>query len=531
MPLPDGIIDSSNLCSQAVVERVLADQSVSSVKIANDIQSDNFSAGSAGWKIFRNTGAAEFQDVIIRGTLNASDLSAGTINASTITITNINASNISTGTLSASRIAANSLAISKISGGTYGNADITFSSGSDLISSNFSAGSAGWKISGNGDAEFNNVTVRGTLFATDGTNTINIDPAGFSATNAFIEFDIGQDTELPILQGSLAGGSSGISLLSGLDGAGSNSSIGVSQDFIFINAGTAGSNVFSSSKFAMQVVIEGKPGDASLPGYAFSGDPDTGMYRKTTNEIGFSIGGSLRFRIGPDLEGRQTTGNFHIENSSTPSVTVPTYSFFGDTDTGMYRVGANQIGFAIGGSVGARIFTGGEIIAGGSTGGSVSIPAFTFHTDTNTGMYRHGADEVGIAAGGATMARFKNTTTDEIHMQPIYDNATTGDDTVGVTVTGLLRRQTSALKYKRNIQPMPSLADIELVPVEYDTIPTDAAENGDHHRYGLIADWIQTQLPDACTYNAEGEVENFQDRAVLAILAAKINRLEAQHGT
>jgi|GEM_PF-3368248 hypothetical protein len=45
-----------------------------------DILSANFVAGTSGWRI-RYDGSAEFQNVIVRGTLNADDIVAGTINA------------------------------------------------------------------------------------------------------------------------------------------------------------------------------------------------------------------------------------------------------------------------------------------------------------------------------------------------------------------------------------------------------------------------------------------------------------------
>jgi hypothetical protein len=49
------------------------------IQVSDDIESDNYVAGSAGWKIERDTGNAEFQNATIRGTLNASDISTGTI--------------------------------------------------------------------------------------------------------------------------------------------------------------------------------------------------------------------------------------------------------------------------------------------------------------------------------------------------------------------------------------------------------------------------------------------------------------------
>ncbi len=38
----------------------------------------------------------------------------------------------------------------------------------NIQTSNFVTGSTGWQIKGNGDAEFNNVTIRGTIYATAG---------------------------------------------------------------------------------------------------------------------------------------------------------------------------------------------------------------------------------------------------------------------------------------------------------------------------------------------------------------------------
>ena len=129
MPTPDGQIDSSNLCSQAVVERVLGDESVTSLKIFNTLQSDNFSSGSAGWQIRRDTGAAEFQDITARGAITATSGELQTLSV--------------TGSLTLS--------------------------GSALIkSSNYSAGSAGWQIEADGEAELNTVIVRGSVFATAG---------------------------------------------------------------------------------------------------------------------------------------------------------------------------------------------------------------------------------------------------------------------------------------------------------------------------------------------------------------------------
>lgn len=196
------------------------------------IKSYNYSSGSAGW-IINTDGSAEFANATVRGTLNASDITSGTLDASSISVTNLNADNISTGTLNVDRlpsittselnftpvtstdviakinassegitINANRLTLTgvlsvgdDITSGSVGGIDI---SSSAIQSSNYSdtAGSeAGFKIESDGDAFFNDVTVRGNLSgtiseATDVTDTITLGTGGKIRTktgNTYVE--------------------------------------------------------------------------------------------------------------------------------------------------------------------------------------------------------------------------------------------------------------------------------------------------------------------------------------------------------
>lgn len=139
-------------------------------------------------------------------------------------------------------------------------------------------------------------------------------------------------------------------------------------------------------------------GSAALPSIAFSGDPDTGLYNLAADTIGFSAGGTARFAISTtSVSG--TLPYLQIDGS----VSAPSYTFTDDTDTGVYRAGANLLRFAAGGS---------DIVKLSTTfatfnfpifvqDGSNSAPAYSFEGDTNTGIYRPATDTVGIAAGGA----------------------------------------------------------------------------------------------------------------------------------
>lgn len=55
----------------AVDGEAVLDETIAAIKFTASIQSDNYVAGVSGWKIFRSTGSAEFNDITARGTLYA----------------------------------------------------------------------------------------------------------------------------------------------------------------------------------------------------------------------------------------------------------------------------------------------------------------------------------------------------------------------------------------------------------------------------------------------------------------------------
>lgn len=90
-------------------------------------------------------------------------------------------------------------------------------------------------------------------------------------------------------------------------------------------------------------------GSASAPSLTFAEDTDTGIYRVTTNNIGFATNGTLHWKISQsgNLSNESGTGEMYHQDGT---VALPAYSFASDIDTGIYRPGANSIGFAAGGS-------------------------------------------------------------------------------------------------------------------------------------------------------------------------------------
>src|SRR5690606_1267632 len=88
--------------------------------------------------------------------------------------------------------------------------------------------------------------------------------------------------------------------------------------------------------------------------------------------------------------------------------------------------------------------------------------------------------------------------------------------------SGQMQRSTSARKYKTEITYDPEqLLAVELRPAKFYRPDDDA------WYYGFIADDLAEEDPLLGTFDPDtGEIENYDQRAVMAVMAAKINRLE-----
>jgi len=104
-------------------------------------------------------------------------------------------------------------------------------------------------------------------------------------------------------------------------------------------------------------------GTDALPSMGFSGDPDTGIYWVAANEFGVTAGGSRKLSIKPgevqfhDHLVMYVTGKQIRASDGSDSKTAPSYSWNGDTDTGMYSSNTNEITFSAGDNDRMRINT------------------------------------------------------------------------------------------------------------------------------------------------------------------------------
>jgi hypothetical protein len=90
-----------------------------------------------------------------------------------------------------------------------------------------------------------------------------------------------------------------------------------------------------------QSVYSGGNGTAANPTVTFNSNSNTGMYRVAANDIGFTTNGTLRF----DISTTAITSTLPHVNP-VGAVGTPSYTFTGDTTTGFYRSSAGEVSFA-----------------------------------------------------------------------------------------------------------------------------------------------------------------------------------------
>jgi hypothetical protein len=114
----------------------------------------------------------------------------------------------------------------------------------------------------------------------------------------------------------------------------------------------------------------------------------------TSLALGTSASGTYADRITITSDGQIQVGD--------GTAAAPVLSFSSDPDTGIYRPGADSVGIVTNATERLRIAS---QISGPN--GSAAGPAFTFLSDQDNGMYRVSADTVGFATAGTNRISVK----------------------------------------------------------------------------------------------------------------------------
>jgi len=397
-------------------------------------------------------------------------------------------------------IVASVIKVELLLGGTVTGEEIIIAGGVDGIvrSDNFVLGSTGWRILGDGNAEFNDVTIRGTIFATAGeidgltiTGTLTLATGGVFRTAA-------SGTRLELSQVT------GTDRLTFYDDGATN----VGEILVFSRALRLRPPHNATANLA-QITLDGDLAQITL-----------------------SVEGFLAAKIGrtgtvPFLGLPGTGTGSPLLKAAVGGAATPPYTYTGDEDLGIRRSASNQMGFV---ATGVQRFT---IDATGllgavadsphlrSAAGTVSNPAFAFSGDADSGLYRESANIWALASGGSLSVRGSST---NVFLTAAKDNTTgSAANTLIQASDGRIFRSTSLRAHKSRITyNVDYLADIELKPTKF--------YRKDDHRwyYGFGAEDMADADPLLGDYDLEdGKLTNYDLRAVVTVLAAKVNRLEA----
>lgn len=542
------------MCDQAVVERILADDSVSSIKISANLQSDNYDggviavdSGTVGWRIERNTGDAVFNDVVVRGALIAGTGSSidgvhivsGTVDTlqladAAVEEAKINNLAVTTGKIddlavTDAKIA--SLDVDKLNTGTL-SANVTITSDLTLSTGGvFRTATSGRRIqisdTSSDRIEFYDTSGSPGFLAVT-TGEFELRTPSIISNSGSIRWD-GTDMFFDAGAGAIADYVFGGSAASEAARVVANFGTGGNPEFLFGTSGAAKlryepvgtlMRFYTNSTERFRIDTGqwlGNFGTAGAPTFSFISDADTGIYRSGINHLSIAAGGVARFTVEDD----RITSTL-VFRGADGSPTAPGYSFSSDTDIGMYRVGPNNLAFSVNG---ARVF---DIVAAQmrAVNGTVSVPAYSFISDVDTGIYWPGtSNQIAIAVGGVQEFLLGNA---GAFIQNAYDSTTASAANMFVDSAGRLFRSTSLEDYKEEIEPWSRNGSVlDLEPITFYPTAGNPSKGEPLKRFGdrrlLSLGARQAADVDPFFVTLDGEAPDWN--AITAALVAEVRAL------
>jgi hypothetical protein len=113
---------------------------------------------------------------------------------------------------------------------------------------------------------------------------------------------------------------------------------------------------------------------------------------------------ALRFRTN-NVQRFEMSTNGQLRSFGSGTAAAPTYTWNGDVNNGIYRPGADLIGFTTDGNERFRIPNANQVHA--MADGTAAIPFYSWEADPNTGLYRIGNDILGVSTNGTEQMRIE----------------------------------------------------------------------------------------------------------------------------
>ncbi len=153
--------------------------------------------------------------------------------------------------------------------------------------------------------------------------------------------------------------------------------------YIGVRHANSGVVDFYGTEIYAYVPYRGINGSAAAPQFSFNGDPDTGMYLSSANQIGFACNGLISFSMDDGAAWVRRGGEFAIWNTAD---SIRLFELYGS--------GVNE------GLMAMRSAT--SKIQNGD--GSAATPAYSFNSTTNAGMYVTG-NEIAFSAAATKICQ------------------------------------------------------------------------------------------------------------------------------
>jgi hypothetical protein len=279
--------------------------------------------------------------------LNATQLTSGTVPdarfpatlpaASGVNLTALNASNLGSGTVPDARFpaltgeattTAGAVAVTLTNSAVIGKVLTGYTSGAGTVAATDTILQAVQKLNGN-DANLQPLDAELTAIA------------GISSNGLFARTGAGTAAARTI-----TGTAAEITVING-DGVAGNPTLSLPTALTFTGKTVTG-GTFASPALTTPTIGDGTAGAPSL---SFASETTTGLFRPSASVLGIAVAGTSRATLtatGMTVTGTVTpTGSVHAPNGT---VGNPSLSFNNDQDSGLYHIGANNLGLALGGA-------------------------------------------------------------------------------------------------------------------------------------------------------------------------------------
>ena len=258
----------------------------------------------------------------------------------------------------------------------------------------------------------------------------------------------------------------------------------------------------------LHVALYGADGSVSEPGYAFSADTDSGMYRVGANNIALGVNGAVAIN--------QTTVHTEVLSGTAAS---PGLSFIEDTDSGMYRVGANNIALGVNGAVALNQTTAHTEFLDGTAG----APGMSFINESTTGIYRITSGRMGFTSGGAISFEVDGNQDLVYHSVP---SASASTD-LNIDGSNVIHKVSSSRRYKTDERPWTGISNIlrKLKPKIFRWENTDI-EGWQGDDYGRIAEDGAEAFEPLVNKGENGQINSYRNPVLVSALVGGWQELD-----